>query len=41
MSNKPKTSVTYSGFLIGPLPIKICQKTDQDPVTRGWKFKLY
>jgi hypothetical protein len=41
----PYASVTHSGFLlpslIGPFPIKICQKSDQDPVIRGWKFKLY
>jgi len=27
--------------LIGQFSIKICQKSDQDPVIRGWKFKLY
>jgi len=24
----------------GPFPIKVCQKSDQDPVIRGRKFKL-
>ena len=40
-----KAGVTHSRFslpsLKGPFPIKMCQKSDQDLVNRGWKFDLY